>query len=118
MTSLRSAVLFAAFCTVGWAQMTPEMRIVANHISANSLRGHVSFLASDLLEGRDTPSRGLDIAAEYIVSEFRRMGLEPATGDSYLQPNPLLKGGWTSPGGNNVAGILRGSDPMLKDTYV
>src|SRR5665213_1234362 len=98
--------------------ITPEMRIVANHISANSLRGHVSFLASDLLEGRDTPSRGLDIAAEYIVSEFRRMGLEPATGDSYLQPNPLLKGGWTSPGGNNVAGILPGSDPMLKDTYV
>ena len=27
MTSLRAAVLFAAFCTAGWAQITPEMRI-------------------------------------------------------------------------------------------
>jgi hypothetical protein len=29
--------------------ITPEMRIVIGHINANSLRGHVSFLASDLL---------------------------------------------------------------------
>lgn len=99
------------------------MRIVTNHLTANSLRGHVSFLASDLLEGRDTPSRGLDIAAEYITSNLRRMGLEPVTGDSYDQPAPIpVKGGdSTGPGeptANNVAGILRGSDPMLKDTYV
>jgi hypothetical protein len=105
--------------------ITPEMRIVTNHISANSLRGHVSFLASDLLEGRDSPSRGLDIAAEYIVSEFRRMGLEPAAGDSYLQPVPIA--GRAARGdrpatiagtANNVVGVLRGSDPALKDTYV
>lgn len=47
-------------------------------ISEDSLRGHLSFIASDLLEGRDTPSRGLDIAAEYIAAQFRRAGLEPA----------------------------------------
>jgi hypothetical protein len=55
------------------------------HITADSLRGHLSFLASDLLEGRGTPSRGLDLAAEYIASEFRRDGLEPAGDDSYFQ---------------------------------
>jgi Zn-dependent M28 family amino/carboxypeptidase len=53
--------------------------------SAGSLRGHASFLASDLLEGRDTPSRGLDIAAEYIAAQFRRAGLEPGVGSSYYQ---------------------------------
>jgi Zn-dependent M28 family amino/carboxypeptidase len=107
--------------------ITPEMRIVAAHITANALRGHVSFLASDLLEGRDTPSRGLNIAAEYIASQFRRMGLEPATGDSFYQAVPIPihkpKGGdaadnATAGTANNVAGILRGSDPALKDTYV
>lgn len=46
-------------------------------IAPNSLRGHLSFIASDLLEGRDTPSRGLDIAAEYIAAQFRRAGLDP-----------------------------------------
>jgi len=56
------------------------------HISANSMKGHVSFLASDLLEGRNTPSRGLDIAAEYIAAQFRRIGLQPIPGtDSYFQ---------------------------------
>src|SRR5207248_147674 len=54
-------------------------------ISANSLQGHVWFLASDLLEGRDTPSRGLDIAAEYIAAQFRRAGLKPVGDDGYFQ---------------------------------
>lgn len=54
-------------------------------ITAASLRGRVSFLASDALEGRDTPSRGLDIAAEYIASEFRRAGLESPPGGDYFQ---------------------------------
>ncbi len=55
------------------------------HISADSLRGHLSFLASDLLEGRNTPSRGLDLAAEYIAAQFRRIGLEPIGDDGYFQ---------------------------------
>jgi len=55
------------------------------HISADSLRGNLSFLASDLLEGRATPSRGLDLAAEYIAAQLRRAGLEPAGDDGYFQ---------------------------------
>lgn len=58
-------------------------------ISPDSMRGRLSFLASDLLEGRDTPSRGLDIAAEYIASEFRRAGLEPVGDDGYFQNAPF-----------------------------
>ncbi|QJD98910.1 M28 family peptidase [Massilia forsythiae] len=58
---------------------------VAARISAQSLRGHLSFLASDLLEGRGTPSRGQDLAAEYIAAQFRRAGLEPAGDDGYFQ---------------------------------
>jgi hypothetical protein len=50
---------------------------VLDHISANDLKGNLSFLSSDLLEGRDTPSKGLDIAGEFIASQFRRAGLEP-----------------------------------------
>jgi Peptidase family M28 len=62
-----------------------HLQSVLDLISANSLRGHLSFIASDLLEGRDSPSRGLDIAAEYIAAQFRRAGLEPAGGDGYFQ---------------------------------
>ena len=58
-------------------KLTPDRQAVLERISAASLRGHLSFIASDLLEGRATPSRGLDIAAEYIAAQFRRAGLEP-----------------------------------------
>jgi hypothetical protein len=79
-----SASLFAAD-----PKLTPEMQVVVDHISANSLRGHLSFIASDLLQGRATPSPGLDLAAEYIAAQFRRAGLEPAGDDGYFQTATL-----------------------------
>src|ERR1700677_1847391 len=82
---LCSALVFGAE-----PKLSPEMQTVADHISADSLRGHLSFLASDLLEGRNTPSRGLDLAAEFIASEYRRAGLEPAGDDGYFQTAGVL----------------------------
>ena len=65
--------------------MSTDVRAALDRISADSLRGHLSFIASDALEGRNTPSRGLDIAAEYIAAQFRRAGLEPAGDEGYFQ---------------------------------
>ena len=73
------------------ADLTPQQQSAMDHISAQSLRGHLSFLASDLLEGRATPSRGLDLAAEYIASQFRRAGLEPVGDDGYFQTATLIQ---------------------------
>jgi hypothetical protein len=60
-------------------------RAALEAVSAESLKGHLSFISSDALEGRKTPSRGLDLAAEYIAAQFRRAGLEPAGDDGYFQ---------------------------------
>ncbi|MCZ6682339.1 MAG: M20/M25/M40 family metallo-hydrolase, partial [Planctomycetota bacterium] len=47
---------------------------------------HVSYLASDELEGRGTGQVGIDKAAEYIAAEFDRLGVEPAGDDNtYFQ---------------------------------
>lgn len=43
-----------------------------------AIRAHVEFLADDLLEGRATASRGYDIAARYVATQFRAAGLFPA----------------------------------------
>jgi Zn-dependent M28 family amino/carboxypeptidase len=100
-------------------RITTDMRAAVNHISADSLRGHLSFIASDALEGRNTPSRGLDIAAEYIAAQFRRAGLEPVGDDGYFQTTSLQPKGAEQPVKvRNVIGLLRGSDPVLKDSYV
>ena len=42
-------------------------------------------MASDVLQGRYTPSPGLDVAAEFIASQFREAGLEPGGDKDYFQ---------------------------------
>jgi hypothetical protein len=47
-------------------------------ITPGDMRARISFLAADRLRGRGTPSEGLEIAASYVESQFRRMGLDPS----------------------------------------
>ena len=49
----------------------------AEIITAAELRDYLYFIASDALEGRDTPSRGLDSAAEFIRFHLSRWGVKP-----------------------------------------
>jgi hypothetical protein len=79
------ALALAATLAAYTASITLDRKATLDRISAQSLQGHVWFLASDLLEGRDTPSRGLDVAAEYIAAQFRRAGLKPVGDDGYFQ---------------------------------
>jgi len=53
----------------------------ADNITAAQLRDYLSFIASDVLEGRDTPSRGLDTAAQFLAMNMSRWGLKPAGDD-------------------------------------
>src|SRR5437868_4679439 len=50
-------------------------------ISAEQLRTYLSFIASDEMEGRDTPSRGLDTVAKFIALNLSRWGFKPAGDD-------------------------------------
>ncbi|MGA3242970.1 MAG: aminopeptidase, partial [Bryobacteraceae bacterium] len=82
---LAAAVLTAAAALSQVSSPSSTANQLVTLLTANGLKADVSFLASDLLEGRDTPSRGLDIAAEYIAAQFRRAGLEPVGDDGYFQ---------------------------------
>jgi Zn-dependent M28 family amino/carboxypeptidase len=98
--------------------LTPEQRSAIDSITADALRGHLSFLASDLMEGRATPSRGLDIAAEYLASQFRRTGVAPAGVEGYFQNGRVKLPKGREVWGKNVAAVVRGSDPELRDSYI
>jgi peptidase M28-like protein len=82
---LLCGALAVVLCAVAVEPPRAEWMAALDRISAASLRGHLSFLASDALEGRKTPSRGLDLAAEYIAAQFRRAGLEAPGDDGYFQ---------------------------------
>ncbi len=59
--------------------------------SAANVKAHVTFLASDLLQGREPGTPGYDIAANYVAAQFALLGLKPAgVNGSYLQPVPLI----------------------------
>lgn len=45
-------------------------RQLAEQITAAQLKDYLSFIASNELEGRDTPSRGLNIAAKFIATNL------------------------------------------------
>ena len=47
-------------------------------ITAAQMKDYLSFISSDLMEGRDTPSRGLDITAKFLALNLSRWGFKPA----------------------------------------
>jgi len=58
----------------------------ADQVDIGRLRADLSFIASDELEGRDTPSRGLDLAARYLASRLQALGVKPGGDDGgYFQ---------------------------------
>jgi aminopeptidase YwaD len=70
-----SLVIFIAASAFAQQERSPERAP-----SAERLRAHITYLASDKLEGRRTGSPGADLAAEYIAREFSRYGLKRSVG--------------------------------------
>jgi Zn-dependent M28 family amino/carboxypeptidase len=64
---------------------------VARAVDANVFRAHLEFLADDALEGRKPGTRGGQLAAKYIATQFKRLGLEPV-GDNgtYVERVPII----------------------------
>lgn len=60
-------------------------------ITAEDMKKHLYVIASKEMEGRDTPSPGLEKAANYIEEHFRSLGLTPGNNGSYRQYYPLYK---------------------------
>ncbi len=110
---LPMAILFSFVCLAGlfWFQggfeqprpaQRPVPAVAANNekvgyddaistIRERDLRAHLEFLADDMLEGRDTGTRGGRIAANYIRAHFEKIGLKPGgEGGTFTQSVPLV----------------------------
>ena len=69
----------------GWAARTTAQGVAAKPDPTATLRADVCYLASDSLGGRLEGTPGIDLAAEYIATQFTRAGLKPLFGNSYYQ---------------------------------
>ena len=70
--------------------MPPPSGPTPGLITAEDLARHIEILASDEFGGRAPASPGEAMTIAYLKGEFRRLGLEPANGDSYFQEVPLV----------------------------
>lgn len=85
-------VLLASLCLTTPLAAQSGLTQAAGTITQADVARRVGIIAHDSMMGRDTPSRGLDLTAEYVAGEFKKFGLKPA-GDSgtYIQRYPLFR---------------------------
>jgi Zn-dependent M28 family amino/carboxypeptidase len=70
-----------------------EVEQTFHSVNPQSIRATMSFLADDLIQGRQPGTRGFAIASRYIETRFMALGLQPGVDNkTYIQPVPLKKG--------------------------
>ena len=107
---IKKSVLFvAAMCLCGiiYAQSTTQRQ---------RLEKHVYTLASDSLQGRKAGSPDAVRAANYLIREWKGMGLKPffAESKNYRMPFEV----YGDSGYYDLVAIIEGNDPKLKDEYI
>ncbi|MDQ3289425.1 MAG: M28 family metallopeptidase [Pseudomonadota bacterium] len=99
-TSLIAAALLLAACdrssdapttTAEPAATRAGTSATGGAIDAKDFADHVRTLASDEFGGRAPGSPGEEKTVEYLVSQFKKLGLKPGNGDSYVQTVPMVE---------------------------
>ncbi|MCI0708458.1 MAG: M28 family peptidase [Ignavibacteriae bacterium] len=82
-------VAFSALLLVGCGRDNVEVAL--NEITADRLKEHVARLSDDLMEGRGPATRGDSLATQYILDQYRSLGLTPSgENGGYLQKVPIV----------------------------
>ncbi|MPT31534.1 MAG: M20/M25/M40 family metallo-hydrolase [Chryseobacterium sp.] len=90
-----------------------QKKIDPEQANEDNLKKHIYYLASDELQGRLTGSEGETKAANYLSAEFKKLGLKPYEGKSFIQDfeynvklNPHDDKTSTTVKGKNVVAVL------------
>jgi len=86
-------VVFLLFTASAFGQNETGIQKAIQSIDPNTIKATMSFLADDLLEGRQPGTRGFALASKYVESRFMSLGLKPGNNNKdYIQRVPLGKG--------------------------
>ena len=123
MKSKRLSILFTTLLLISVAAVAQQSALEP---SVEKLQQHISYLASDALDGRRTGTAGANDAARYIAGEFSRSGLMPGVGKperkpraiiaSYLQTFPYV--GRVELGKNNVLSLRDGESFRVGEDWM
>jgi hypothetical protein len=73
------SIFFLLFPIGTFAQMvTSEVLKLTETIDTNKIKAHVAYLASDALLGRKPGKPGYQMAVDYVIKEYKSMGILPA----------------------------------------
>ncbi|WCT12131.1 M28 family peptidase [Mucilaginibacter jinjuensis] len=107
---LGAFALLTANCT--FAQKDPVAEKFAKYITVEDAHKHLSIIASDDFEGRETGQPGADKAANYLSGEFKKLGLQGANNGLYFLDVPL-----TAISAKVSALDINGSQPVYGKDY-
>ena len=81
-------VIFLTACTQ--SDQVSEIAMAAEpQFDGDAIYAHVALLADDLYEGREAGKRGYELAARYVATQFKLLGLRSAGTDAYFQDVPF-----------------------------
>jgi hypothetical protein len=112
---LRRALIFVGLLAGCAAPDVDEETSVANvEADAKDPLAHLEVIASAEMDGRGTPSAGLDRAIAYVVGQVTRAGLEPVLESGRFEQPFTVAGGRTS----NIVGRHVGHGPRAGELVV
>ena len=91
---MKTTLTFLSFIliSIGFLNAQETTDRISAHVTENAVKGHLSFLTSDALKGRNTGEQGLEAAAAYISAEFIKNGVKPVEEyPNFLQNVGLVK---------------------------
>jgi hypothetical protein len=94
-------------------KITSAERKVAEGVTAKQLSQYLHFVASDDMQGRNTPSQGLNIVARFIALNLERWGFKPA-GDNGTYFQDIALSTWKIDPANTTVTV--GGQPLAWGT--
>jgi hypothetical protein len=102
---------------LSFSQSKKKKRLAEEKANAElvaNLTAHVQYLADDKLEGRRAGSKGEELAMQYIINQYKLIGIEPAGTNGYIQEFEINEGKQADPATQLK---VEGKTLLLNDDY-
>lgn len=107
---MKKLFLLATLALVG-CKTTQSFQSETYKVNPNEVSTTLYYLASDELEGRDTGSKGIEKAANYLEEILKKSNVKPYF-SNYKDTLSNIANAY------NVVGYIEGTDPKLKNEWV